>query len=115
MKVIIAGSRAIRDTTPVLEAIYESGFEISEVVCGMAQGVDRIGQLLAVRAMIPVKEFPADWRRLGKSAGRARNWEMARYADALIAVWDGKSGGTRHMIEAARKQGLKVFVKEVRL
>ena len=115
MKVIIAGSRTISDTTPVLEAITESGFAISEVVCGMAQGVDRTGQLLAAKAMIPVMEFPADWRRLGKSAGRARNWEMARYADALIAVWDGNSGGTRHMIETARKQGLKVFVKVVLL
>lgn len=113
MKVIIAGSRSIRDSMPVIEALYDSQFPISEAVCGMAQGVDLMGRAIALRRGIPVKEFPADWRRLGKAAGRARNWEMARYADALVAVWDGKSGGTRHMIETARKQGLKVFVKLV--
>jgi hypothetical protein len=29
---------------------------------------------------------------------------------ALIAVWDGKSPGTKHMIETAKARGLPVFV-----
>jgi hypothetical protein len=37
---------------------------------------------------------------------------MARYADALIAVWDGKSKGTFHMMVEAKRRGLKVFVYE---
>jgi hypothetical protein len=82
-----------------------------------------MGRRWAKEHGIPVREFPADWKRLGKSAGRARNWEMARYAagtigsgetGGLIAITNG-SGGTRHMIEAARLQGLKTWVKEVRL
>jgi hypothetical protein len=36
---------------------------------------------------------------------------MAKYADALIAVWDGKSRGTKNMIDEAKKLGLKVYVK----
>lgn len=36
--------------------------------------------------------------------------QMAEYADALVAFWDGKSKGTKHMIETARKHGLKVRV-----
>ena len=35
---------------------------------------------------------------------------MADYADALIAFWDGKSKGTKHMIDLAEKQGLKIKV-----
>ena len=31
-------------------------------------------------------------------------------ADALIAFWDGKSRGTKNMIDTATKQGLKVAV-----
>lgn len=34
---------------------------------------------------------------------------MGDYAEALIAVTNG-SGGTRNMIEYAKKKGLKVFV-----
>ena len=35
---------------------------------------------------------------------------MATKADALIAVWDGVSRGTKHMIDIAKKNGLSVFV-----
>jgi hypothetical protein len=35
---------------------------------------------------------------------------MAERAEALIAVWDGKSKGTKHMIETAHDFGLKVYV-----
>lgn len=115
MRVIIAGSRNLTFYTNVIDAVRESGLDVTEVVCGMARGVDLLGRRWARERGIPVKEFPADWARLGRGAGHARNWEMARYADALIAVWDGRSGGTKHMIETARRQGLKVFVKEVRL
>ena len=38
---------------------------------------------------------------------------MGNYSDALIAVWDGKSRGTKHMIYYARKKGLVVYVKNV--
>jgi hypothetical protein len=38
---------------------------------------------------------------------------MARYAEALVAVWQGNSPGTEHMIAVARARGLKVFVHEV--
>ena len=35
---------------------------------------------------------------------------MAKYADALFAIWDGKSKGTEHMISIAEKKGLRVVV-----
>jgi hypothetical protein len=35
---------------------------------------------------------------------------MAGMADALIAVWDGKSRGTKNMIETAQSMGLKLHV-----
>lgn len=111
MKVIIAGSRSIADYALVEEAILESPFWITEVVSGAARGVDLIGEEWADNTLTPVKRFPADWNRLGKSAGMVRNREMAEYADALIAVWDGTSYGTRHMIAYMRKAENKpVFV-----
>lgn len=54
--------------------------------------------------------FKADWDKHGKAAGFKRNTEMAKYADALIAFWDGKSKGTKHMIDTAKSHNLKVRV-----
>lgn len=99
MKVIIAGSRNISDYKLVVETIKRSGYDITEVVSGCATGVDRLGEQWAIANDIPVKEMPADWNRYGNSAGPQRNKAMAEYADAAIVIWDGKSRGTRNMIE----------------
>jgi RES domain-containing protein len=112
MRVIIAGSRTITDMREVEAAIRESWFDITEVVCGDARGVDSLGMEWAWRDSIPVKHFPADWNRFGKSAGYKRNVQMAEYAEALIAVTTG-SRGTQHMIDIATARGLKVFVRRV--
>ena len=109
MRVIIAGSRTINDYSIVCAAIGCSFFPISEVVCGMARGVDLLGKQWAEEKGVPVKEFPADWNTHGKKAGYLRNVQMADYADALIAITSG-SPGTKHMIEIAKAKGLKTFV-----
>lgn len=112
MKVIIAGTRTITDYSLVETVIKESGFDINEVVCGEARGVDILGKSWAIANNIPVKSFPADWNKFGKSAGYKRNVQMADYSDGLIAITTG-SPGTTHMINIANKRGLKVFVKWV--
>lgn len=110
MKTIIAGSRSISDKAQLEKAIEQSGFTITEVVSGMAGGVDKLGYYWAFDNQIKCKQFTADWAKYGLKAGPIRNGEMAKYADALIAVWDGKSKGTKDMIEQANKKKLKVFV-----
>lgn len=110
MKVIIAGSRDFNDYRVLTKAIMKSGLKIEEVVCGMARGVDLLGKHWADQRGIYVKEFPADWNAHGRRAGPIRNAEMAKYADALIAIWDGESKGTANMISQARLKNLKVFV-----
>lgn len=110
MRTIIAGSRGITWQQHVSDAVRASGFTITEVVSGAARGVDRMGETWAIINNVPVKRFPADWSRHGKRAGYVRNAEMAAYADALIAIWDGKSRGTRNMIDEATATGLKVHV-----
>ena len=55
--------------------------------------------------------FLADWDQFGKSAGYKRNIQMAEHADALIAIWDGKSKGTMHMITEACKRNLRVHLE----
>jgi hypothetical protein len=113
MKVIIAGGRDITDYNLVLSAIQESGFEITEVISGMASGVDELAVRYAKENNLPLQEFWAEWNSYGKSAGPIRNRQMASSADALIAIWDGKSRGTKNMIDEATKKGLKIKVYNV--
>jgi len=110
MKTIIAGSRTGVTSQDVMEAIRLSKFEITSVVSGTAAGVDTYGEKYAIGRNLPIVRFPANWERYGGRAGFARNVQMANNAEALIAVWDGSSKGTMHMITTASQKGLKVFV-----
>jgi hypothetical protein len=110
MKVIVAGSRHINDYPAICLAIGASGFEITELVSGGANGVDHLGEQWAKKRGIRIKVFPAEWEKYGRSAGPRRNEQMALYADALILVWDGKSTGSRNMLYLAKARRLKIVV-----
>lgn len=110
MKTIIAGSRNIKDADIVEQAIKKSGFTITEVVSGGARGVDRMGENWAKSQNIKIKQFKPDWSK-GRGAGFIANKEMAKYAQAAIVIWDGESKGTKDIINNAKKEGLKLFVK----
>lgn len=112
MKVIIAGSRNIEDYNLIILAVNKSQFVITEVVSGNARGVDKLGEYFAIKEGYKLTTFPANWGKWGKRAGYIRNAGMANYAEALIAVWDKKSKGTKMMIDIAEKKGLKVFIYE---
>ena len=110
MRTIIAGSRKCDNMKEVEFAIKTCNFIITTVISGNAKGVDRLGEIWAIKNKIPLKRFPADWNKYHKSAGYIRNEEMANNADALIAVWDGYSKGTEHMINIAKQKNLKIYV-----
>lgn len=119
MKVIIAGSRSIDDYAALERAVRESGFKITEVVSGTAYGVDLLGEAWAMQNAVAIRQFYPAWNlpdgRVDKGAGIKRNMQMGRYADALIALWDGKSKGTKHMVEFMRKLNKPVYLKEVKI
>lgn len=110
MRVIVAGSRGITDAQKVALAIEESGFNPSAIISGTARGVDQLGEDWAAQHNIPVERFPADWKQYGRAAGHIRNEVMAQNAEALVALWDGVSKGTKNMIALAKKYKLKVYI-----
>lgn len=110
MKVIVAGSRNIISREIVFtilddarEKLIKVKTPITEVVCGDAIGVDKLGSNWALSKSIPVKSFPAYWNKFGRKARLIRIQEMGEYADSLIAIWDGESSGTKHMIDVMNK------------
>lgn len=104
MKLIIAGGRDFTNTelmVQTLQQLIEEGTlpQKPTLICGMARGADMTAHRLWSHYGMDIIEMPADWDRLGKRAGFARNAEMAAIADFLVAFWDGKSKGTKHMID----------------
>lgn len=110
MKVVIAGSRSITDYALVERAVEESGFDVTVVLSGTANGVDKLGERWAQEHDIPTERFPAEWDKYGRSAGPIRNKQMVEYADGLIAVWDGESRGTANIMNLATDAGLPIHV-----
>lgn len=116
MRVIIAGSRSIYSYLVLKAAILnaaEIGIYPSLIISGTAMGVDQLGERYSREQGLPLERYPADWKRNGRSAGYMRNEQMAKVAEGLIAVWDGESAGTRHMINLANFYKLKVHVERV--
>lgn len=112
MKIIVAGSRDFNDyeqLAKTLDTILPQHSDI-EIVSGNARGADSLGEKYAATNGIRLKKFPAEWSKYGKQAGYIRNQDMAKYSDMLVAFWDNKSKGTKHMINLAKKCGLETIV-----
>jgi hypothetical protein len=123
VRIIVAGGRDFDDYALLKYALkeYINGLESVDlsqiiIISGTARGADTLGEHFAYNYGIDIRRFPARWDEFGKSAGIIRNCEMANYAGramgVLFAFWDGKSRGTKHMIEVAKKRGLEVHVVE---
>lgn len=112
MKVVIAGGRDFSNWEAFHDwmALIPAWLYITEVVSGGAAGADTLGEQYAIRYNIPLKIFPADWEKHKRAAGPIRNAHMAEYGDALIAFWDGKSRGTKNMIENMKKRDKHVVL-----
>lgn len=113
MKIIVAGGRDFSDYELLKEKLDEligENKEDLEIVSGMARGADTLGVQYANERGYKIKKFPAQWDKHGKSAGYIRNEEMAKYGDTCICFWDGKSKGTKHMIDLSNKYNLNTKI-----
>jgi hypothetical protein len=110
MKLIIAGSRTFTDYQRLCQVLAPDRHRIAQVITGGARGADRLGYRWAWKHAIKHQHFRADWERFGKSAGVRRNYQMAQAGDLLLAFWDGRSAGTRHMISCMQQRGKPVVV-----
>lgn len=113
-KVIIAGCRDFTDYELLREKcdyhLQNLRLEDIVIVSGHASGADSLGERYAQERGFQLETYPADWQAHGRAAGPIRNAKMANVAHALIAFWDGKSRGTKNMIDTAKKHNLQVAV-----
>lgn len=115
VRLVIAGSREITSREYVFAELGRLTKNLLDenlvtVVCGMARGVDTLGREWSESMGFPIDLFPANWELYGKAAGMLRNKLMANHGTHLIALWDGKSSGTKQMIDVAKSFGLQYRV-----
>lgn len=114
MKVIIAGGRDFKDIemmTAKLDALFiNTTDDPITIISGTAVGADRMGELYAALRGYEVERYPAEWGKYGKSAGYKRNEQMAALATHCVVFWDGKSKGSKHMIDIAGNHKLNLRV-----
>lgn len=111
MKVLICGSRKINNMAILASAIRESGFVISEIISGGAEGVDYLAEQYAALAKIPIRIFRPEYQKYhAKQAPLIRNEVMVKECEAVIAIWDGISRGTDYTIRCARKYKRPIYI-----
>ncbi len=117
-RVVIAGCR---DYSNYEEAKLYIDFCLSNIrkenniiiLSGHANGADLIGERYAKENGFKVEIYPANWKKYGRSAGPIRNRQMAEVCDYVICFWDGKSRGTKSMIEFAKECNKPVRIKKI--
>ena len=117
MKLIVAGSRHFDEDEVYAEIVKWrlKNIYLTEIVSGGCRGVDKAGEGYADFYSLPMKQFLAEWDKHGKAAGPIRNKQMAKYADGLLLIWNGKSRGSASMkreMEQLKKPVYEIIIKE---
>lgn len=106
MKVAVIGSRGLVISN--LEEYLPEG--VTEIISGGARGVDTSAREYAHAHDIKLTEFLPEYDKYGRVAPLKRNITIIEHADLVFAFWDGKSKGTRFVIESCERMGVEVRV-----
>lgn len=109
MKLLVVGSRSIKNYNIVKENLDPIKENITEIISGGARGIDELAERYARENDIPIKIFKPDWS-IGARAGYLRNKKMWLYCDEGIAFWDGVSKGTQHSFGLSNELGKKITI-----
>ena len=106
MKLLIAGSRGVRDFD-LSEYIPK---ETTLIISGGAKGVDKIAEEYADKHKISKLILLPDYATYGKFAPLKRNEKMVDLADKVLIIWDGKSKGSLYTKNYATSKGKDLTV-----
>ena len=115
-RIVIAGSREYKNCREAKEIIEHHLSNICKeneivILSGGCRGADLIGERYAEEKGNRIERHLADWEKYGRGAGPKRNEEMAKLCDCVICFWDGRSKGTKSMLDYAKKYNKLIRVK----
>ncbi|MDR3303890.1 MAG: SLOG family protein [Treponema sp.] len=106
MKLAIIGSRAIH-TLHIDDYIHEKP---DCIISGGATGIDTIAWGWAVDNNIEIIVIRPNYNIYGRAAPLRRNDIIIEKADKIVAFWDGKSRGTKYVIDKAQKMNKDIEI-----
>lgn len=106
MKVAIIGSRELKIDD--IERYMPDG--VTEIVSGGAKGVDACAKEYALASGIKYTEFLPEYEKYKKAAPLKRNLQIIDYSDAVIAFWNGRSKGTRFVIDNCKRLNKEIKI-----
>ncbi len=117
-RIVVAGCRDYNNYSQAAEFIDLCISRIRKeytliFLSGGCRGADMLGERYAKENGFEVERYPAEWDKFGGAAGPMRNAKMAQSCDYVICFWDGKSAGTKSMIENAERMGKKIRIKKI--
>lgn len=113
MKLAVVGSRTFNDYDKVIYTLDKFRDKITVIISGGAKGADTLAERYANQNGIKTVIYYPDWDSHGRSAGFIRNADIVKSSDAVIAFWDGRSKGTKHTIDYAKRLNKPVLIVEV--
>jgi hypothetical protein len=108
-RIAIVGSREFADLERVRAYVRNLPVGAS-VISGGARGVDKTAADEALACGFDLREFTPVYDKHGRRAPLVRNELIVRECTRLVAFWDGKSTGTMHAVNLARKAGKPVEI-----
>lgn len=113
-RIAVVGSRGKAFSKVAAKAVKHTVMKLPRstvVISGGAFGIDFLAARYAGYKGLEVVEIRPDYQKYrGEYAPLARNTDIARECDGLIAFWDGKSSGTADVIAKAARIGKPVWV-----
>jgi len=109
-RVLVCGGRAFADRHylfSVLDGIHRAE-RIKLIIHGAAPGADSLAEAWAKSREIPYVGVPAQWKRIGRSAGPQRNdYMLAQGSPDMVIAFPGDKG-TADMTRRAAAAGVKI-------
>lgn len=112
MRVAIVGSRDYPDLIHVRLYVRHEMHAGDVLISGGARGVDATAEAEAKRRGLDVLSIRPNYDLYGRRAPLVRNEDIVAGCDALVAFWDGKSHGTMHTVNLAKRRGIPIKIVE---
>ena len=110
--IAVVGSRGFNDYKALQRILNKirTKYDIDTIISGGANGVDKFAEKYAHENNLKMIVHPANWDKYGKRAGYIRNVDIWNDAFMGLAIWDGKSPGTKHSFDIAKKQNKQLII-----
>lgn len=106
MKVAVIGSRG--STVNNLGDYLPE--DTTEIISGGAKGIDACAKEYANTNNIKLTEILPEYEKFKRNAPLIRNIAIIENADLVLAFWDGKSRGTKFVIDKCKALGKKIKI-----